>query len=227
MESKKFNYFPNHGDEEGNNAWTIIYGDVADIDHIIVGAEDSERSAIEYCKRLNEILALSQSPETKKYPIGGFAPGNYQCYCVTCQKMFIGDKRAVQCEPCATKEQSPEAVSQPNGEYFKKVYCKDELPEITEEDQALYYTTDNGFAWWEGDKWKKMGQIVNPEWWLKPVSLPSEEQVRQEAEKIYPYENVRADQSCGAVVQELLDRATNTKREAYLQCYKDIIKLLK
>jgi hypothetical protein len=36
-----------------------------------------------------------------QYPKGGFAPGNYQCKCCTCGKMFIGDKRAVQCEPCA------------------------------------------------------------------------------------------------------------------------------
>lgn len=37
------------------------------------------------------------------YPIGGYAPGNYLCRCVDCRKVFIGDKRAVQCEPCATK----------------------------------------------------------------------------------------------------------------------------
>lgn len=39
----------------------------------------------------------------KKYPIGGFAPGNYGNTCTTCKKEFIGDKRAVQCEPCAEK----------------------------------------------------------------------------------------------------------------------------
>lgn len=37
----------------------------------------------------------------KKYPIGGYAPGNYQCTCATCDKEFQGDKQAVQCEPCA------------------------------------------------------------------------------------------------------------------------------
>lgn len=41
--------------------------------------------------------------EERKYPIGGYAPGNYSCKCVTCKEGFIGDKRAVQCEPCATK----------------------------------------------------------------------------------------------------------------------------
>lgn len=39
--------------------------------------------------------------ENKKYPIGGFAPGNYMCKCVTCKHEFHGDKKAVQCETCA------------------------------------------------------------------------------------------------------------------------------
>jgi hypothetical protein len=39
--------------------------------------------------------------EEPKYPIGGYAPGNYMCNCVTCKSTFQGDKRAVQCETCA------------------------------------------------------------------------------------------------------------------------------
>jgi hypothetical protein len=42
--------------------------------------------------------------QEKKYPIGGFAPGNYQCHCATCGGGFIGDKRAYQCEPCALND---------------------------------------------------------------------------------------------------------------------------
>lgn len=38
-----------------------------------------------------------------KYPIGGYAPGNYQHKCCTCGQPFTGDKRAVECEPCAIK----------------------------------------------------------------------------------------------------------------------------
>jgi hypothetical protein len=38
--------------------------------------------------------------EEIKYPIGGFAPGDYMCKCVTCKEKFYGDKRATQCEPC-------------------------------------------------------------------------------------------------------------------------------
>lgn len=39
--------------------------------------------------------------ESKKYPIGGYAPGNYSCTCCKCGTEFSGDKRAVECEPCA------------------------------------------------------------------------------------------------------------------------------
>jgi hypothetical protein len=39
--------------------------------------------------------------EEIKYPIGGFAPGDYMCKCVTCKEQFHGDKRATQCETCA------------------------------------------------------------------------------------------------------------------------------
>lgn len=36
-----------------------------------------------------------------EYPIGGYAPGNYTCKCCICGNTFRGDKRAVQCKPCA------------------------------------------------------------------------------------------------------------------------------
>ena len=36
-----------------------------------------------------------------EYPIGGYAPGNYQCRCLNCKEYFQGDKLSVQCEPCA------------------------------------------------------------------------------------------------------------------------------
>lgn len=46
---------------------------------------------------------MENTKENKKYPIGGYAPGHYTCKCVDCKELFIGDKRAVQCEPCAEK----------------------------------------------------------------------------------------------------------------------------
>jgi hypothetical protein len=46
-------------------------------------------------------IHLLPTDEPKQYPIGGYAPGYYSCTCVTCKKEFTGDKRAVQCKPCA------------------------------------------------------------------------------------------------------------------------------
>jgi len=54
--------------------------------------------------------------EPKQYPIGGYATGNYTCTCVTCKQRFFGDKRAVQCEPCATEMVNTKIVKN-NGGY--------------------------------------------------------------------------------------------------------------
>lgn len=40
----------------------------------------------------------------KKYPIAGYAPGGYQRTCASCSTLFLGDKRAFQCEPCAVRD---------------------------------------------------------------------------------------------------------------------------
>jgi len=42
--------------------------------------------------------------EDKKYPIGGYAPGNYSCACKSCGVEFLGDKRAFQCEKCGQQQ---------------------------------------------------------------------------------------------------------------------------
>jgi hypothetical protein len=57
------------------------------------------RTLGELYKLFNPSGAAAQTE--KKYPIGGYAPGNYSCKCATCGNEFRGDKRAVQCEPCA------------------------------------------------------------------------------------------------------------------------------
>lgn len=50
----------------------------------------------------NTLLGDSKNHNPKiKYPVGGFAPGMYMCKCSNCSDEFFGDKRAVQCEPCA------------------------------------------------------------------------------------------------------------------------------
>ena len=61
--------------------------------------------------------------ETKqKYPIGGYAPGHYGCTCVTCKIEFTGDKRAVQCEPCAIKLTKEETKQETLEEAAEKLY---------------------------------------------------------------------------------------------------------
>lgn len=68
-----------------------------------------------------ELTRKIDTRKPKQYPIGGYAPGNYSCTCVTCKINFIGDKRAVQCEPCAivaTQEDSKqeyELIGECNG----------------------------------------------------------------------------------------------------------------
>lgn len=33
----------------------------------------------------------------------GWAPGNYYCHCIDCEKIHTADKRARRCEPCARR----------------------------------------------------------------------------------------------------------------------------
>jgi len=57
---KTFYWFENHGDDEGNNAYTICYGneeeDNENAENFIVGCEDTEEDANEACRRLNSIV---------------------------------------------------------------------------------------------------------------------------------------------------------------------------
>jgi len=57
-----------------------------------------------------------------KYPIGGYAPGNYLCKCAICGCTFKGDKRSVECEPCAVKgkEEFDKLSPQEQDELVKK-----------------------------------------------------------------------------------------------------------
>ena len=53
-----------------------------------------EREIEECVKRFNERAAM--------YKLARYAPGDYECRCVTCGRSFIGDKRACRCFDCAT-----------------------------------------------------------------------------------------------------------------------------
>jgi hypothetical protein len=44
---------------------------------------------------------MTDNPELLACPLNGYAPGNYTCLCSTCDKQFVGDKRAVRCLECA------------------------------------------------------------------------------------------------------------------------------
>jgi hypothetical protein len=89
---------------------TNLYGDFQPVKYdykIIIPQEESKTGSLAECikgvvkNQLDTISDLEQ--QIKKYPIGGYAPGNYTCICVNCKVEFFGDKRAVQCEPCAVK----------------------------------------------------------------------------------------------------------------------------
>jgi hypothetical protein len=63
--------------------------------------------------------------QLRAWPLNGYAPGGYTCKCSTCEKEFIGDKRAVVCLECAvlaskrlntTLQSSLEAVKAENAE---------------------------------------------------------------------------------------------------------------
>ena len=69
--------------------------------------------------------------EPKQYPIGGYAPGYYSCTCVTCKTEFMGDKRAVQCEPCAIEMVSIKIVEN-NGSYQIEKPKQETLEEAAE-----------------------------------------------------------------------------------------------
>jgi hypothetical protein len=62
----------------------------------------------------NENIPEEKEEEEKKYPILGYAPGNYYCTCIECLTMFQGDKRSVHCENCAirlSKENEEESIN--------------------------------------------------------------------------------------------------------------------
>ena len=74
-----------------------------------------------------------------KYPIGGYAPGNYMCNCTTCKTQFQGDKRAVQCEPCAVKmvKEQVQTLIENNREITEKEEQKQYLIDIMKADGEL------------------------------------------------------------------------------------------
>lgn len=101
-----------------------------------------------------------------KYPIGGYAPGYYGCTCVTCKTQFQGDKRAVQCEPCAIsmtkEEQKQHLIDIMRGDEELGLYEEPKQETLEEAAERLAYdsTEENkGFPsmkrFIEGAKWQQ------------------------------------------------------------------------
>ena len=68
----------------------------------------------------DQIITLKEEP--KQYPIGGYAPGFYSCECITCKTEFMGDKLAIQCEPCAIKTTQEEPKKDYSGLHLRHCY---------------------------------------------------------------------------------------------------------
>ena len=62
--------------------------------------DKQEKQILEELKDLPATLAEACAERDERAPKGSWAPGNYYNKC-SCGAMFIGDKRAVTCAPCA------------------------------------------------------------------------------------------------------------------------------
>jgi len=101
-------------------------------------------------KEFDEFMdSVKEQKEPKQYPIGGYAPGYYRCTCVTCKTEFMGDKRAVQCEPCAIemtkeepKQEEDEIIDISDHDRIGNAVdnLNDELPQETLEEAAEKYS---------------------------------------------------------------------------------------
>jgi hypothetical protein len=126
-----------------------------------------------FYKFIYKIIIPKEEP--KQYPIGGYAPGYYSCTCVTCKKEFTGDKRAVQCEPCAiqmTREEPkqkkdlaywkanaeedyikvPISVLRYITELEKRMYSEEEVLDIINSFEKLCYTYQSNKDWFPAKK---------------------------------------------------------------------------
>jgi hypothetical protein len=116
-----------------------------------------------------------QQEKPKQYPIGGYAPGYYSCTCVTCKKEFTGDKRAVQCEPCAIQMTREEPKQKKDLAYWKanaeedyikvpisvlryiielekRMYSEEEVLDIINSFEKLCYTYQSNKDWFPAKK---------------------------------------------------------------------------
>jgi hypothetical protein len=133
--------------------------------------------------------------EPKKYPIGGFAPGDYIGNCVTCKEQFLGAKRSTQCEPCAIEMVNVKVEVNDKGGI--EIVKKDELEEAAEK----AFPTDPGvpidslskleLIKYLNNAKKKEGFIAGASWQSK--RMYSEEEVLEHLNKLLLMPNSELD----------------------------------
>jgi hypothetical protein len=57
---------------------------------------------------------ISTEKPAGKWPVGGYAPGNYACKCHYCEKTFFGDKRAIECADCVIQKRMMYKTADPD-----------------------------------------------------------------------------------------------------------------
>lgn len=85
--------------------------------------------------------------QEKKYSIGGYAPGNYQCHCVTCGGGFIGDKKAVECKPCAVRGREKFDAVPPAEQKELMKRSAEAINAPMEDDDQLKFSLERGDLW--------------------------------------------------------------------------------
>jgi hypothetical protein len=139
----------------------------------------------EYNRRMlmSTCVIFTPKEEPKQYPIGGYAPGNYYCNCITCKQQFFGDKRAVQCEPCAIEMVNAEIdinkeggveETKPEPNFYEKLK---EYFETTPREKVL-------------EDWNKSAHLDN----VGPavdefIENSNEERLKETAKRLYEYQS--------------------------------------
>jgi len=157
----------------------------------------NQQQCIDWIVIKDKAEQLLEKEKAKQYPIGGYAPGYYDCTCTTCKTKFTGDKRAFQCEPCAIKttQEHPKQVLKQETleEAAEKHAVKEDAGENNQINiQAIIYDFISGAKWQE--------------------------------QRMYSEEDMRGmyDKSCGLIGLELLDDQTENDNR-----FKEILKQFK
>lgn len=74
----------------------------------------------------------------------GWAPGPYICVCLVCRQQFIGDKRAIDCAPCAYAGWKPTHQHRKGGLY--QILHGHAVIEMTMT-PAVVYESQDGTIW--------------------------------------------------------------------------------